>query len=451
VARPEASAEVAGLRVLKILLAIIRLGAALSLAPIAYDWRSPLFYSVRPAMLIVLLATPLLIVTLEFLLAHRTGTRGLALRTLSLATYAACAFVFLTTAGIETSFYWQRHQVLSADPPRLEKLGRHFVIGFRDWNDLGSLIDRRAIAGIYVTASNVRGLSATDIRRNVDALQAKRREQGLPPLWITTDQEGGSIARLTPPLSYKPFLVEIVDNNPDPAKRDEAIRQYATEQGRELAAAGINLNFAPVVDINFRVMNAKDRSTQIYKRAISDKADVVRNVAATYCTALQGTGVRCTLKHFPGLGRVSGDTHLEAASLNAPVAELEKTDWVPFRTLAPYAVTMVGHAHLMAVDDKNPASISKPVIGTLRQWSRDGVLITDDFSMGAIYWSAEGITGAGVSALNAGIDLILISYDVDQFYPVMHALLNAEQTGALNAAAISESEARLALTKPMDR
>jgi beta-N-acetylhexosaminidase len=270
-------------------------------------------------------------------------------------------------------------------------------------------------------------------------------------LWVTTDQEGGGVSRLTPPLSYKPFLVEIVDKNTDPAKRDEAIRQYASEQGRELAAAGVNLNFAPVVDINFRVMNASDRSTQIYKRAISDKPDVVREVAATYCNALQATGVRCTLKHFPGLGRVSGDTHLEAASLNAPVAELEKADWIPFRALAANAVTMVGHAHLRAVDEQKPASVSKPVIAVLRQWAKDGVLITDDFSMGAIYWSAEGITGASVSALNAGIDLILISYDVDQFYPVMHALLNASCNGVLNAAALRESEARLALTKPADR
>ena len=434
-----------------IVFAILRLIAALSLTPFAYDWRSPLLISVRPAMFLVLLAIPTLIAVLEVWLTRSGYVRGRILRALSIATYAGCGFVFLTTAGLEARFYWQRHQVLTADAMQLEKLGRHFVVGFRNWQDLNELIDRRAIAGIYVSASNVRGLGIVDIRRNIDALQMRRREQGLPPLWITTDQEGGSVSRLTPPLTYRPFLVEVVDKNSDPAKRNDAIRQYATEQGHELAAAGINLNFAPVVDINFRVMNASDRSTQIYKRAISDNAEVVRDVAATYCTALQATGVLCTLKHFPGLGRVSGDTHLEAASLNAPVAELEKTDWIPFRALAPRAVTMVGHAHLKAVDDKNPASISKPAIGILRQWSNRGVLITDDFSMGAIYWSAEGITGAGVSTLNAGMDLILISYDFDQFYPVMHALLKAQRDGALNSTALGESDRRLALTKPTDR
>jgi len=280
-----------------IMLAILRLIAALSLAPFAYDWRTPQLVSVRPAILIALLAAPVLIGVLEILLTMRAAKRGRLSRALSAATFAACGFVVLTTAGLETRFYWQRHQVLTADAAQLEKLGRHFVVGFRGWQDLNALIERRAIAGIYITASNVRGLSAADIKRNVDALQAKRREQGMPPLWITTDQEGGGVSRLTPPLSYKPFLVEIVDNNADPARRDEAIRQYATEQGRELAAAGVNLNFAPVVDINFRVMNTRDAHTQIYKRAISDKAEIVRDVATTYCAALQATGVLCTLKH----------------------------------------------------------------------------------------------------------------------------------------------------------
>lgn len=435
-----------------IMFAILRLIAALSLAPLAYDWRSPLLISVRSMMLLVLLATPALIAALEIWLTRSGYVRGRILRALSIATYAGCGFVFLTTAGLEARFCRQRHQVLTADAAQLEKLGRHFVVGFRDWQDLNALIERRAIAGIYISAQNVRGLGIAEIRRNIDALQARRREQGLPSLWITTDQEGGGVSRLTPPLAYKPFLVEVVDKNSDPVKRNDAIRQYATEQGRELAAAGINLNFAPVVDINFRVMNTRDAHTQIYKRAISDNAEVVRDIATIYCEALETTGVLCTLKHFPGLGRVSGDTHLEAASLDASVPELEKTDWIPFRALAgTHAVTMVGHAHLKAVDDKNPASISKPVIGILRQWSNNGVLITDDFSMGAIYRSAEGITGAGISALNAGIDLILISYDFDQFYPVMHALLKAQRDNALNSAALAESERRLALTKPTDR
>jgi beta-N-acetylhexosaminidase len=451
VARSDASPSDARPGLLTFVLAIVRLGAALSLVPAAWDWRSPLLFSVRREMLVVLLATPVFIAALEFFLSRRISARGRILRTLSAATYAACAFVFLMTAGLEAKFHWQRHRVLSADASQLEKLGRHFVIGFRDWSDLDPLIERRAIAGIYVSAANVRRLGIADIRRNIDTLQAKRREQGLTPLWVTTDQEGGGVSRLTPPLSYKPFLVEMVGKNADPQSRKEAVRQYATEQGRELAAAGINLNFAPVVDINFRVMNAQDRSTQIYKRAISSDPKVVRDTAETYCTALQAAGVRCTLKHFPGLGRVSGDTHLDAATLDAPVAELEETDWIPFRALSPRSVTMVGHAQLTAVDARTPASFSKPVIGILRQWAPDDLLITDDFSMGAVYWSAEGITGASVRALNAGVDLILISYDVDQFYTAMDALLTAEQTGTLNAGMLHRSEARLALTKPADR
>ena len=157
--------------------------------------------------------------------------------------------------------------------------------------------------------------------------------------------------------------------------------------------------------------------------------------------------MRCTLKHFPGLGRVVEDTHLSQGNLAASVSELTKTDWAPFRALMNHsrAFVMLSHARLIAVDKAGPVSISRRVIeGTLRgDWKYEGVLITDDFGMRPIYGSKTGIGGAGVDALNAGVDLILISWDPDQYYPVMYALLEADRQGRLDREALKRSDRRL--------
>jgi beta-N-acetylhexosaminidase len=282
----------------------------------------------------------------------------------------------------------------------------------------------------------------------IAALQDIRRAQGLPPLWIATDQEGGSVARLSPPLPRAPTLATIVNTHTDAAERAAAVTAFASRQGHELADIGVNLNFAPVVDLNHRVVNPKDVLTRIHERAIASDPHVVTDVADRYCAALWQAGVRCTLKHFPGLGRVFEDTHRESADLKVGAADLAATDWIPFRALMPrpHAFTMVGHVRLTAIDRARPASFSRAVIaGLLRgEWNSDALLVTDDFCMGAVTDSPEGIGGASVAALDAGIDLILVSYDPDQYYPVMHALLKADREGRLRPEALRDSERRLA-------
>jgi beta-N-acetylhexosaminidase len=170
-------------------------------------------------------------------------------------------------------------------------------------------------------------------------------------------------------------------------------------------------------------------------------------VAEDYCAQLSQHGVRCTLKHFPGLGRLVPDTHLESADLALPLGDLANTDWVPFRSLMrrPDIIVMLGHARLTAVDAARPVSFSPRVVrGLLRtEWGYDGLLLTDDLCMGAVTYSPEGIGGGSVEALNAGVDLILVSYDPDQFYLVMYALISAARAGVLRDDALGQSDQRL--------
>ena len=136
------------------------------------------------------------------------------------------------------------------------------------------------------------------------------------------------------------------------------MREFARTQGRELANVGVNINFAPVVDLNYKLINPNDWYTRIFERAISDDPAVVAQVAAWYCSELEKAGVRWTLKHFPGLGRAFEDTHLRDASLTASMAELGDTDWVPFRALMrdSRVFTMLGHMRLTALDKERPVS-----------------------------------------------------------------------------------------------
>lgn len=435
-------------RILTLTLGVLRVAVAGLLLWLAWEWRSPLFASIRTPAFAALIVLPLALIVLEIVMGRR-GAKWLPKILIGAATAIVAFLAIGTTLFTDLHFRWMRYQVQHADAAQVERLGRHFIVGYRnDTAELRDLIERRAIAGIFVTAHNVRDKDAAAVRRAIDGFQAIRRQQGLPPLLIATDQEGGAISRMSPPLARPETLGDIVRSHSDAAERQKAVRAYADEVGRGLASLGINVNFAPVVDLDHGLDNPNDRYSRISSRAISTDPQIVAEVAADYCDGLHQHGVQCTLKHFPGLGRVFEDTHFQPASLTASADELARTDWVPFRTVMqqPGMFTMLGHARLTAIDAERPASFSAPVVsGLLRgEWKYDGVLVTDDFSMAAAYETPGGLAAASVAALNAGVDLILTSYDPDQYFPMVYALLRAEASGKLTKWALEQSDRRLA-------
>jgi len=433
---------------MKPVVVVVQLLASLALLPLALDWRSPLLSEFRPLALVGLTVVPLGLILGQAwtLRASRADQRGL--RALSWLGLLAATLTLTATLALEGHFRWDRHEVLRADPIRLEMVGRHVIVGYRDLAEIRDLVRLRGVAGVFLSGRNVRGKSAAEVKAEVQSLQDERRKQGLAPLWIATDQEGGSVSRLSPPLPRLPPLSKLVEGHTDAAGLQSAVRQFAGTQGGQLAELGVNLNFAPVVDINHKIVNPNDHFTRIFERAISGDPAVVTEVAGWYCAALEEAGVRCTLKHFPGLGKVFEDTHLSQATLGTSVSELTESDWAPFRTLMRNsgAFVMLGHVRLTVMDPERPASFSAAVIGCLLRgdWKYDGVLITDDFSMRAVYYSNSGIDKGSIDALNAGVDLILISWDSDQYYRMMYSLLEADRNGRLDRRALLRSDERLA-------
>ncbi|OQX19793.1 MAG: hypothetical protein BWK76_03420 [Desulfobulbaceae bacterium A2] len=432
---------------MRCVVALCTLLCAVALVVLAWEYRTPAFVALRPWLLPGLLVGSVVLVGLYSMQLRRTASDRRLLRGLGFLGLLAAVLALTVTLVGEGRFQWLRRQVLTAEPAALERLGRHVIVGFERLEDMQRLVRLRAVAGVFLAGRNVRGLDVARVRAMIDSLQQIRREQGLPLLWIAADQEGGVVSHLSPPLPRLPPLADLVARAPDATTLEAAVRDYAVSQAQGLVQVGVNLNFAPVVDLNHAIVNPADRYTKIYQRAIGRDPALVARVAGWYCQGLEQAGVRCTLKHFPGLGRVFEDTHRQAASLATPLDELAASDLLPFRSVLGEtgAFTMLSHLRLAAVDAAQPVSTSGVVVqGLLRgAWGHDGVLITDNCTMAAIYHSEFGIEGAAVQALNAGVDLLLISWDSSQFYPVMHALLQAERAGTLDTEALRRSARRL--------
>jgi beta-N-acetylhexosaminidase len=343
-----------------------------------------------------------------------------------------------------TIFHLRKHAVLHAEGRRAQELGRHFIVGYTSFDEIASLAAKGLIAGIYVTRHNIEGRTADALMSEISQLQVIRRASGLPPLIVAADQEGGIVSHLSPPLTATPALATLAAL--PPAERLAQAEAFGRTQGRELAALGITLNFSPVVDLlRTRAPNPLDFNSLISRRAISGDPEVVSDMAAAYARGLEANGVEATVKHFPGLGRVRADTHHFRADLATPVAELEATDWMPFRQVLARssAYLMVGHVAVTAIDSNRAASHSRRVVNDLirKKWGYQGIIITDDLVMGPIY--EHGVCIAVVEALNAGVDLLLVAYDGLQFYRMYDCALSASAADRLDETMLQNSLARL--------
>lgn len=403
---------------------------------VATHLKHPLLYRVRG------LETPLLLAAAlgGLWLARRALARqpGRWLRVEKRAQMVALLAVAGFTAGNEAWFRWQQHEVLAAGPA-MRRLGAHFIVGVRDFDSIRPLAEQGLIGGIYINRASLGHRSAAELRREIDSLQAARAAHGLPPLFVAADQEGGTVSHLSPLVAWQPPLATLAQAG------DAPVRQYGEQQGRELAALGVNMNLSPVVDLRPAGGHWVDLHTQIRDRAISDDPAVVSRVAAAYSDGLVRAGVQPTVKHFPGLGQVQADTHLVKARLQVDAQQLA-ADFQPFRevTARTGAAMMLGHVTVPAIDPKHPASLSKAVANDLlrQQWGYQGLLMTDDLNMGAVY--ADGIGNAATQALDAGVDLLLVTYDPDQYWRAMHTALRSWRGGRISSLRETESAQRIA-------
>jgi len=271
-------------------------------------------------------------------------------------------------------------------------------------------------------------------------LTTQLREASSQFLLIAVDQEGGQATRLGPQNGYPRF--------PSPAEMGEKFEAVETklvagQMARQLAGGGININFAPCVDLN---LNPCNPIIGALGRAFSDDPHRVIEQARAFIEAHRENGLACTLKHFPGHGSSSADTHKQTVDVTGTFKDEELQ---PYRQLAGETdLVMIGHLLQRTFDPDLPASLSEKMInGLLReQIGFDGVVVTDDLGMAAVaktYSLQQRVT----LALNAGVDLLLfgnnLKYDPQLPSSVVDAIVAAVQAGDIKEDCLCQSVQRL--------
>lgn len=241
-----------------------------------------------------------------------------------------------------------------------------------------------------------------DTPQQVAALCAELRETVGRTAPILIDQEGGRVARLKPPhwRGWTPALD--LAENPD-LPEDDRCKALALRYeiiGRELAAVGVDVNCAPLLDVP-----APDGHEIIGDRALGkDAASVTRRARAVY-DGLLNAGVLPVVKHVPGHGRAMADSHLTLPVVDTPLAELRRTDFTPFVAFGDAPLAMTAHVVYTALDPDRCATLSPEVIDLIREeLGMDSLLMTDDLSMKALEGDFAERTRA---SLAAGCDVVL--------------------------------------------
>ncbi len=244
------------------------------------------------------------------------------------------------------------------------------------------------------------------VKKLVSDLQQYAQSLGLPPLIIGVDQEGGQLMAIgegTTPLPGNMAL--------GAAGSVELAKRTGEVLGRELAAMGINMNYAPCCDVNIN-----PRNPVIGTRSFGEDPKQVALMAAAMVDGIQSQGVAAVAKHFPGHGDTSADSHLGLPSLPHSLERLESVEFMPFTAAinADVKLTMSAHIAMPAIDgtEAPPATLSHAILtGLLRQQlGFEGVIVSDALDMHAIQ-QGEHLGKECARAVNAGIDLLLVTAD----------------------------------------
>ena len=297
-------------------------------------------------------------------------------------------------------------------------------------------IDKYPVGGLIYFTQNLQ--DPEQVRSMTGNVQKFARERTGLPMLLSVDEEGGTITRFGGNFSFD------YDSSADMAgigASGDPQQAYALGEkiGKFLGSLGFNMDNAPDADVLTNLEN-----TVVKDRSFGSDCDTVSEMALAELEGLEDQGVKGLLKHFPGHGATTADTHEGYAYTDATLEEMKSNELVPFADgiEAGVDIIMVGHISCPQVTgNEEPASLSeKMIIGVLREeMGFDGVVITDAMNMGAIaenYSPAE----ASVKAVLAGADMILMPEDFQQAYT---GVLNAVKSGKITQERIDASVTRI--------
>jgi beta-N-acetylhexosaminidase len=341
----------------------------------------------------------------------------------------------LTPEQRQAQFIAQTISRMSLD----EELGQLLVVAFTGTtlsSNLQTMIVNQHVGGIILFASNIKTFA------QVQALDAAMQARASIPLFISTDQEGGQVNRLRAIIGNTPSALDMGATN-DPA----FAQQQGQKDGQILGQLGINLDFAPVVDVQAGGFVPSVLATRMF----GTTPDKVTTFAGAFLQGLQSQGVLGTIKHWPGLGSTPVDPHQDLPTLYRSQADLNAIDFAPYRNLLQQGqinMVMVTHEVLPAYDPTKPASLSPIMVDQVlrHDLGYQGVVITDSLYMGALTkrWT---IAQEGLLAVQAGDDLLLGISTPSDVQKIVDGLRAAISNGTISKARIDQSVTRILTLK----
>lgn len=325
----------------------------------------------------------------------------------------------------------QRVADLVAEMTLAEKAGQVIVATYAGAAPPVDLVVDHHLGGVIVMADNMG--STTELAASNEALAQAVADSGRQwPVFIGVDQEGGTVERAKGDLTRWPSFMSY-----GAADDGDLTRRAAQASGGELRSLGFTVVFAPVADVTIGTADPIIRS-----RSAGGDPELVAEHAVAAAQGYLDAGVMPVLKHFPGHGSVTVDSHVDLPVQDRTVEELRGTDWVPFAAgvEAGLPSVMVGHIALPDVGADLPASVEPEVIdGLLRDdLGFEGLVVTDAMNMGAV--TAGLTTGeAAVRTLQAGADVVLMPADT---LAARDAIVAAVEEGSLSETRLDEAVGR---------
>jgi len=318
------------------------------------------------------------------------------------------------------------------------KVGQLLMIGFD-----GTELSQELIAwlkeyqpgGVILFSRNL--IDPAQIAELTNSLQAQASQA---PLLIAIDQEGGRVSRLPKGFTIFPPAATVAA-----CHSSDLAYQAAAVTAQELRAVGINMNMAPVLDVNSNPSNPI-----IGNRAFAEDPDEVCRMGVATITGIQDHSVLACGKHFPGHGDTTTDSHKELPIAKLSKERLERIELKPFRQAIAQGLRAIMSAHVQypALDNTAPATLSHAIMTNLlrQELGFSGISLSDDLEMHAIV-DHLSVGDAAVRALQAGVDLLLICHRLDRQTEAIEAIQQGISSGELSMRSIELSLARLAEIK----
>ena len=323
-----------------------------------------------------------------------------------------------------------------------EMIGQRMVSGFPGSEmseEFIQAVKEYKLGNVILFQHNVR--SAAQLKTLCADIQALVKRETGHPAFITIDQEGGIVTRLTQDAANVPGAMSLAATG-DPENAEEAA-QITAEQ---LRALGVNFNLAPVLDVN-----SNRRNPVIGARSFGDDPHKVAQFGVAEVRGMEKGGVLSCAKHFPGHGDTAVDSHIGLPCIDKSLDELEKCELIPFKAAIEAGIPAVMTTHILfpQIEKTNvPATMSRTIMtGILREkLGFKGLIISDCMMMKAIADHYGTVNGVG-AAMQAGVDLVFVCHDPNLCCEAMRAVEAAVQNGTIDKNEMEESAEHIVRVK----